>query len=111
MIDLRKAKPGDLFRRRDGCVVAYVRRYGNCTYQHVVGDIAYTDEGNYYCNRRSTMDIISKARKPRPKPAKAEKDRDAEWLRGIAESREIKIDSDWTMKRLRRIARRLEGTP
>jgi hypothetical protein len=41
---------------------------------------------------------------------KGAKDKDAEWLRSIASSQEIPIDSKYAMRRLRRIAKRLEGS-
>jgi hypothetical protein len=72
MIDLRKAKVGDLFKRRDGRTVRY---QGSCDtspiYKHYLADEAYADWGAYFVDEPAhTLDIVAKVKVEAPKKRK-----------------------------------------
>jgi hypothetical protein len=63
MIDLRKAKVGDLFKRRDGRTVCYQGSRDSMIYRHYLADEAYTDDGAYLVDEPAhTLDIVAKYR-------------------------------------------------
>jgi hypothetical protein len=71
MVDLRKAKVGDLFKRRDGRKVYYQGSCDSGPYRHYLEGEAYTDEGAYlHRNSENKLDIVAKVKVEAPKKRK-----------------------------------------
>ena len=106
-INLRNARPGDQFRRRDGEVVAYEYHAGSTLWPHKVGGLSYDNSGRNWSSDMGLV-LVTHVSKPKTKkPAQAKKDRDAEWLRKWVLALEYWLDKS-SARNLRRIARRLE---